>query len=100
MEVEFFGEKMEVQFTILDTDYDNYMIGYECFDNMQFAMESEGEVEPVHIITLGIATRNPNAEEEMLAKAEEKVLSLLPFLTKEDLAPIKQGDQCEYNIPF
>jgi len=91
---------MEVQFTILDTDYDNYMIGYECFDNMQFAMETGAEVEPVHIITLGIATRKPNAEAEIIAKAEETVLTLLPFLTQEDLAPIKQGDQCEYMIEF
>ena len=101
MEAEFFGEKMQVQFEILDTDYDTYFIGYECFDNMQFALENE-EVEPVHIITMGIATRNPNDTPEMLAELEKKALKLLPFLTKEELAIVEQGDaaQCEYQLEF
>mmetsp|Transcript_11790 Transcript_11790/g.14966 ORF Transcript_11790/g.14966 Transcript_11790/m.14966 type:complete len:219 (-) Transcript_11790:125-781(-) len=91
MEVDLFGEKMQVQFEIMGTDYDNYMIGYECFDNMKFAIENE--VEPVHIITMGIATRNPNETAEKIAEFEEKALELLPFLKKEDFAAIKQGDE-------
>ena len=102
LEAEFFGEKLQVSFTILDTDYDNYMIGYECFDNMQFVMESGAEIEPVHIISLGIATRNPNATKESMDKLEEKTLKMLPFLTKEDIAVIEQGDQanCDYLVEF
>ena len=102
IEAEFFGDKFQVQFTILDTDYDTYMIGYECYDNMQFALESEGEIEPVHIITLGIAARNPNETPEKLAEVQTKTLELLPFLTEEDFADIKQGEagQCEYILEF
>ncbi len=97
MEVEFFGDKMQVKFQILDTDYETYMIGYECFDNMKFTLENE-ELEPVHIITMGIATRDPNEKAEKLTELEDKTLELLPFLTKEDFAVVKQGDeaQCEY----
>jgi len=89
---------MQVQMQILHTDYDTYMIGYECFDNIQFAMEVDGDVEPVHMITLGIVTRNPNDTEEMLAELEKKAIELLPFLTEEDLAVVEQGDagECEY----
>ena len=68
---EFFGDKMRVNFEILATDYDNYMIGYECFDNMEFSLESEDKIEPVHIISLGIATRNPNETEEVISKLED-----------------------------
>lgn len=102
LEAEFFGEKMQVSFEILATDYDNYMIGYECFDNMEFSMESEGEIEPVHIITLGIATRNPNETKEVVTKLEEQTLELLPFLTQEDFAVIEQGEaaECEYKLEF
>jgi hypothetical protein len=32
-----FGAKLRVQMEILDTDYDNYLIGYQCYDNMEFA---------------------------------------------------------------
>lgn len=68
---------------------------------MQFALENE-DVEPVHIITMGIATRNPNDTPEMLAELEKKALELLPFLTKEELAIVEQGDaaQCEYQLEF
>lgn len=100
MEVEFFGDKMQVKFEILDTDYETYMIGYECFDNMKFTLEKD--LEPVHIITMGIATRDPNEKPEKLSELEDKALELLPFLTKEDFAVVKQGDeaQCEYQIEF
>ena len=77
------------------------MIGYECFDNMKFTLENE-DLEPVHIITMGIATRDPNKTPEKLTEIEDKTLELLPFLTKEDFAVVKQGDeaQCEYQIEF
>jgi len=97
MEVEFFGDKMQLNFEILDTDYDTYMIGYECFDNMKFTLDSD-DVEPVHVITMGIATRDPNEAEEKLSELEDKAMELLPFLTKENFAVVEQGDkaQCEY----
>jgi len=100
MEVEFFGSRMQVQFEIVDTDYDNYMIGYECFDNMQFALENK--VEPVHVITMGLATRHPDETLENMTKYENRVFEVLPFLTKKDLATIKQGKSasCQYQLEF
>ena len=62
VEAELFGRKLRVQMLLLDTDYDNYLIGYQCYDNMEFALEKE--TEPVHIITVGIAARDRNASEE------------------------------------
>ena len=53
---------------ILDTDYDNYLIGYQCYDNIDFAKEKK--LEPVHLITVGIAARDPNASEPDLARWE------------------------------
>ena len=89
IEVELFGEKMEIEFTVLDTDYDNYMIGYECFDNMKFALESEESIEPVHMITFGIVSRDPNCDQAELDKLVDKALEFLPFMSKEDIVSIE-----------
>jgi len=58
----FFGDKITVQMEVLDTDYENFMIGYECYDNMQYTLANA--MEPVHIITVGIATRAPDTPAE------------------------------------
>lgn len=96
-----FDDKIGLMMELLDTDYDKYIIGYECYDNMQFALETE-DVEPVHIITMGIATRNPDESPEFLAELEKKALEKLPFLKQEDLAEVKQGKKgkCDYQIEF
>lgn len=39
VEAELFGAKLRVQMELLDTDYDNFLIGYQCYDNMQFAID-------------------------------------------------------------
>ena len=98
VEAEFFGDKLEVEMMILDTDYDNYMIAYQCYDNMQFTLDDPENVQPVHIITVGIATRDPNSDMETLSGYEDKSLEMLPFFSKEDFAVVKQGDegQCDY----
>lgn len=100
LEAQFFDDKLEVEMMVLDTDYDKYLIGYQCYDNMEFSLEEE--LEPVHMITLGIATRDPNTEASELTALEDKVLELLPFFKKEDFAKIMQGDegQCDYKIEF
>ena len=81
-----FGGKLEVQMEILDTDYENFLIGYECYDNMQMSLENE--MEPVHIITIGIATRDPNTPDSVLAKYEEIVANLIPDVEVDDMAKI------------
>ena len=100
MKVDFFGDKMSVMSEILDTDYETYLIGYECFDQMQFTLGDE--LEPVHYISMGIASRDANEGMDKLEELEEKALELMPFLNKEDFAKIEQGDeaQCEYRIEF
>ena len=69
---------------------------------MQFALENPNMVELVHIMTVGIVTRNPNETQENLNKYKAKALELLPFLTEDDLVQIKQGDKnnCEYQLEF
>lgn len=93
---DFFDEKLSVKVQILDTDYDNYLIGYECFDNMKFALEND--VEPVHVIKLAILTHNPDETKESIEKLENKVTEILPFWNKEDFAVIEQGEAagCQY----
>ena len=61
---------------IIDTDYDNFLIGYQCYDNIGFAADKN--IEPVHIITLGIASRNQNASEEDLKKWEARAFERVP----------------------
>lgn len=93
---DFFDEKLSVKVQILDTDYDNYLIGYECFDNMRFALEND--IEPVHIIKLAILTHKPDENKDFIGSLEEKVVKKLPFFKKEDFATIKQGKEanCKY----
>lgn len=59
---DFFNDKMSVKVMVMDTDYDNYMIGYECFDNIQFTLEDDN-IEPVHILKVAILTRKPDEDE-------------------------------------
>lgn len=93
---DFFDDKLSVKVQILDSDYDNYLIGYECFDNMRFALEND--VEPVHIIKLAILTHKPDESKEFISSLEDKVMEKLPFFKKEDFATIKQGKEgnCTY----
>jgi len=57
---DFFNDKFYVKVQVFDTDYDNFLIGYECWDNMKFALENE--IEPVHIVKLAILTHNPDED--------------------------------------
>ena len=59
-------------------------------------------MEPVHIITVGIAARNRNASEADLNKWEEIAISRVTELKKSDLAIVLSGDKgkCEYKLPF
>lgn len=98
VEGDFFGTKLRVQMEILDTDYDNYLIGYQCYDNIEFAQDKK--LEPAHLITIGIASRNLNATEADLNKWEEIARTRVPEIQSEKLAVILQGEngKCVYNI--
>jgi hypothetical protein len=84
---DFFDSKLSVKVRVLDTDYENYLVGYECFDNMKFALENE--VEPVHIIKMAILTHKPDESADYLNTLEDKVISMLPFWNKEDFEIVK-----------
>ena len=88
---DFFDKKLSIAVTVLDTDYDNYLIGYECFDNMRFALEND--IEPVHITKIAVLTHKPEEELAYLTSLEDKVIELLPFFDRADLAVIKQGKE-------
>jgi hypothetical protein len=88
---DFFDEKLSVKVQVLDTDYDNFMIGYECWDNMKFALDND--IEPVHIIKLAILTHKPDEDKEFISSLEDKVVEKLPFWKKENFAVIKQGTE-------
>ena len=100
VEAELFGSKLRVQMQLIDTDYQNYLIGYQCYDNIEFAREKS--LEPVHIITVGIATRDRNANDADLQKYEAIAVEKVPDLKASDLAIIQSGDKgkCDYKVPF
>ena len=93
---DFFDAKLSITIQILDTDYENYLISYECFDNMRFALENE--IEPVHITKIAILTHKSDEEQDYLKELEDKTIELLPFFDKSRFTAIKQGKEakCEY----
>jgi hypothetical protein len=98
VEGDFMGTKLRVQMEILDTDYENYLIGYQCYDNIDFAFEKK--LEPVHMITVGIAARDPNASEPDLARWEAIARTRAPEMASDKLATVLSGTdgKCEYSI--
>lgn len=58
---DFFNDRLSVKVMVMDTDYDSYLIGYECFDNIKFALDES--LEPVHIVKLAILARDPDEDE-------------------------------------
>ena len=99
LEGNFMGTKLRVQMEILDTDYDNYLIGYQCYDNIDLALKDE-KLEPVHLITVGIAARDPNASEPDLARWEAIARQRAPEMASDKLATVLSGKdgKCEYAI--
>ena len=98
VEGDFMGTKLQVHMEILDTDYDNYLIGYQCYDNIQYVLEKQ--LEPVHLITIGIAARDPNASDPDLARWEAIARTRAPTMASEKLAVVLSGDKgkCDYSI--
>lgn len=90
---DFFDKKLSLNVMIMDTDYDNYMIGYQCFDNMKFALEKE--IEPVHITKFAILTRKSDEKADVISTFEDKAVALLPFMDKKRFSEIKHVD-CNY----
>ena len=92
-----FGDKLTLYMQLLDTDYDNYMIGYECYDNMRYQAEGD-ELEAVHMITVGIATSDPNASQDSIKELEKIATSKVPGLLPTDMATVLSGNagKCNY----
>jgi len=98
-EVEMFGSKLTLKMELLETDYENFMIGYECYDNMKLTLEDD-KLEPVHLINVGIATRDPNLAQEKIAEFEKIAIEKVPGFDKEDLATVLSGEagHCKYQL--
>ena len=68
---------------------------------MEFSSNNT-DTEPVHIITVGIATRDRNASDEDLKKWEKIAIEKVPDLKESELAVVISGDKgkCEYMVEF
>ena len=98
MSIDLSEKLLTAQMELLDTDYDNYMIVYQCFDNLQFQFDKE--LEPAHMITVGISTRTADHSDADLQKYEDLLLSKVPEFHKDDLAKVLSGKagHCEYKL--
>ena len=94
-----FGTKLTLQMELLETDYENFMIGYECYDNMKLALEDD-KIEPVHLINVGIATRDPNMAQKEIAEFEKIAIEKVPGFEQSDMATVLSGDagHCNYQL--
>jgi len=52
---------------LLDTDYDNYVVFYQCFENISKLMDDE-TVKPLHAELVAIAVRDANWKDEDYSK--------------------------------
>ena len=77
-----FGNKLRFVGNVLDTDYDNYVIGYGCFDGMKYQFTEDGELEPVHLFMIDISTRDANTKEEEIERLSNIVFEKVPEVTK------------------
>ena len=98
MNIDLSEKLLTAKMDLIDTDYDNFMIVYQCFDNLQFQFDKE--LEPVHMITVGISTRTPDHSDADLQKFETMLLAKVPEFKKDDLAKVLSGKagHCEYKL--
>ncbi len=62
-----FGDKIHIALNLLDTDYDNYVVFYQCFENISKLMDDE-TVKPLHAELVAIAVRDANWKDEDYSK--------------------------------
>ncbi len=81
---------------ILFTDYDNILVSYQCYEGLRGQFDQE--VEPMHTLAIGVASRNKNQGEDEINKSLEEALSRITEVKREDFTRIMQGDKgnCEY----
>ena len=77
-----FDQKLAFHGAILDTDYDNYVIGYSCFDSMKY--DFDGDLEPVHVFMIDVSTRDPNTSEEEIDRLMEIVFEKVPEVSGDE----------------
>jgi len=91
VENDLFNSKLRIATSILDTDFDSYMIDYSCFDGMKFSRESA--LEPVHIVMVAISTRDPDTSDEDLNKFTKLALNKLTELKMDNFTTFVSGEK-------
>ena len=91
--------KMHIGMNLLDSDYDNYAIFYQCFENIS-QVQPDKTLKPVHSELVAIAHRNANLGKVEYKKLLDRVLTKATDLTAKDFTRFKSGDaeQCEYTL--
>ena len=60
-------DKIHIAMNLLDTDYDNYAVFYQCFENISKLMDDK-TVKPLHAELVAIAVRDANWKDEDYSK--------------------------------
>ncbi len=68
---------------VLDTDYDNFAIFYQCFENIS-KVQADKTLKPVHAELVSIAHRNANLNDADFDIIQKRVLAKLTDLSVED----------------
>lgn len=92
--IEFFDSDVMIKLQVLDTDYENYVITLECFDNQLFALTNE--VEPVHMMKINIFSRDSKTDEKLIAEALQSIKEKVPGVEEGDFVRIEHDDTCTY----
>ena len=97
--IDMFGEKVNLEMNLLDTDFDNWAIFYQCFDNIS-VVQADNTVKPVHAQLVALAGRNANLSDAEYETLMQRALTVLQEETADNFNRLKSGDaaQCEYSL--
>ena len=80
----------ESNYNVVDTDYRNYAIVYNCNESTWFGWSYTVE-------SFGILGREPQLSDDLLTSLKAKTQYLIPYFNYDYyVVPVPQGDQCEY----
>ncbi len=76
---------------ILFTDYENILVTYQCYDGLRGQFDKE--IEPMHTLTIGVASRNKNWGDDQINQSLEEALTRITEVKRDDFARIMQGEK-------
>ena len=91
-----FGNRLHFVGDVLDTDYDNYVIDYGCFDGMSFQFDKEQE--PVHLLMISISTRDASTSSEEIDRLIKLALEKAGEGNESEFVRHRSGETCEYDL--